>query len=153
MPDNILELPPGSIIAWIPGNDELKSSDLNERWQICDGSPIRDGVWEGKPTPNLTNAFLVGGAESEVTVAGLPGPINMTYPDPAEVNISTEEICTSSKIKNTSSETVVPTLSMECEAEATTHALTTEKGFPEKYDLRASDNLPTYKVVYIMRVR
>ena len=143
MHDNILELPPGSIIAWVPGVDGLKSSDLQERWQICDGSPIRDGVWEGKPTPNLTNAFLVGGAESEVTVAGLPGPINMTYPDPAEVNIRTEEICTNYKINST--------LSMECEAEATTQALTTDEDL--KYDLRASDNLPTYKVVYIMRVR
>ena len=89
----------------------------------------------------------MGGAESEVTVAGLPGPINMTYPDPAEVNIRAEEICTNYKINST--------LSMECEAGATTQALTTEEDVlkKQKYDLRASDNLPTYRVVYIMRVR
>merc|ERR1719297_658042 len=34
-----LKLPPGTIIAWIPGADE----QLPNRWQICDGSVITEG--------------------------------------------------------------------------------------------------------------
>ena len=144
-----LELPPGSIIAWVP-RAEGEGGDLNERWQICDGTKILQGPWEGAYTPNLTHAFLVGGPESAVrarVVNDTEGPQPMEYP-PAPEELT---VCTESRITNGTFET---NLQLECKEEATTLALTDQTapglGGP---DLRASDNLPTYKVVYIMRVR
>ena len=72
----------------------------------------------------------------------------MEYP-PAPEELT---VCTESRITNSSdSET---NLQLECKEEATTLALTDQTApGAEGLDLRASGNLPTYKVVYIMRVR
>ena len=144
-----LELPPGSIIAWIP-RAEGEGGALIERWQICDGTKILQGPWKGAYTPNLTHAFLVGAPESVVrarVVNDTEGPKPMEYPAPPEEL----EVCTESKITNGTSET---NLQLECKAKATTFALTDQTALgPGGLDLRASDNLPTYQVVYIMRVR
>ena len=120
----ILELPPGTIIAWIPGADE----QLPNRWQICDGSVITEGEWKDKNTPDLTHAFLVGGAKVAVDVgSGGPREFNPPVEPGAEfIEISTDQksFCSSYELRN-----------------------------PGSASLSCRENSEIYEVVYIMRVR
>ena len=121
----ILELPPGTIIAWIPGADE----QLPNRWQICDGSVITEGEWKDKNTPDLTHAFLVGGAKVAVDV-GSGGPREFNPPvEPGVVYAEIQEtdkksFCSSYELRN-----------------------------PGSASLSCRENSEIYEVVYIMRVR
>ena len=116
----ILELPPGTIIAWIPGADE----QLPNRWQICDGSVITEGEWKGKNTPDLTHAFLVGGAKVAVDV-GSGGPREFNPVVNAEfIETDKKSFCSSYELRN-----------------------------PGSASLSCRENNEIYEVVYIMRVR
>ena len=149
----ILELPPGTIIAWIPGADE----QLPNRWQICDGSEITEGNWKGKNTPDLTHAFLVGAAKVAVDV-GSGGPREFNPPvEPGVVYAEFEQ----TDMKTFCSSYTASGATLSCNDERLTaftnspkldvSNLQDENGEP--YDPSAYDNLPIYEVVYIMRVR
>ena len=120
----ILELPPGTIIAWIPGKEQIPN-----RWQICDGSVITEGEWKGKNTPDLTHAFLVGAAKVAVDV-GSGGPREFNPPvEPGVVYAEIQEtdkksFCSSYELLN-----------------------------PGSASLSCRENSEIYEVVYIMRVR
>ena len=43
-------------MAWVPNDDGIP-----HKWVLCDGKEITKGEWKGKKTPNLMNAFLIGG--------------------------------------------------------------------------------------------
>ena len=58
-----LEPEPGTIVAWVPLNQD---SEPPEKWQICDGSIIESGDYEGKHTPDLRNKFLIGKNRDQV---------------------------------------------------------------------------------------
>ena len=54
---------PGTIVAWVQVGDD---DEPPNKWVICDGRKIDQGPWEGKMTPNLTGAFLIGGKQQLV---------------------------------------------------------------------------------------
>ena len=90
---------------------------------------IMEGEWEGKNTPDLTHAFLVGGAKEAVDV-GSGGPRELNPPvEPGVVYAEIQEtekksFCSSYELLN-----------------------------PGSASLSCRENSEIYEVVYIMRVR
>ena len=62
-----LEMEPGTIVAWAPHGDYKNPPN---KWVICDGSPIETGPWKGNNTPNLMDAFLIGGDAPKLFMDG-----------------------------------------------------------------------------------
>ena len=62
-----LEMEPGTIVAWAPHEGYREPPN---KWVICDGSPIKKGPWEGRNTPNLMGAFLIGGDAPKLFMDG-----------------------------------------------------------------------------------
>merc|ERR1719414_1932424 len=62
--DSLASLPLGSIVSWVPKTEKSYDKDVSipDGWQLCDGSPITKGMWNGLITPNLNNEkrFLRG---------------------------------------------------------------------------------------------
>merc|ERR1719414_97700 len=62
--DSLASLPLGSIVSWVPKTEKSfdKNVSIPDGWQLCDGSPITKGMWNGLMTPNLNNEkrFLRG---------------------------------------------------------------------------------------------
>ena len=138
----ILELPPGTIIAWIPGADEQPPN----RWEICDGRPITEGKWEGKNTPDLTHAFLIGGVKEDVDVhEDGPKPFLINHND---FKISGEEFQPQTENTFCAKESRASASCASVENFISTIATFKDVRLPPP-----EDNLPTYEVVYIMRVR
>ena len=118
------------------------------------------GPWKGKRTPDLTHAFLVGGAKEAVDV-GSTGPRKF-YP-PAEPGVVYAEFEQTDMKTFCSSYTASgATLSCNDEIDERLTAFTNspkldvsnlQDGNGAPYDPSAYDNLPIYEVVYIMRVR
>ena len=63
-------VPLGTILPWVnkPDKDSPHVEDLPLGFALCDGSAITEGIWQGRPTPDLTNTakFLRGGTMTQV---------------------------------------------------------------------------------------
>ena len=137
-------MPPGTISAWIPGGGEVPN-----RWQICDGSEIEMGPWKGKKTPDLTHAFLVGGAKENVDV-GSDGPIQRFPPDyPPVVHAKLEE----NQREEFCSLYTSPQQGFSCTKYSNLVTYNPKIDVSNLYDETDAPYDPTYEVVYIMRVR
>ena len=79
-------LPLGTILSWVnkPSQDSPHTENMPSGYQLCDGSVITEGVWEGLATPDLTNTakFLRGGSFSEVLDMEESMMQNHTHIDP-----------------------------------------------------------------------
>ena len=79
-------LPLGTILSWVnkPSQDSPHTENMPSGFQLCDGSVITEGVWEGLATPDLTNTakFLRGGSFSEVLDMEESMMQNHTHIDP-----------------------------------------------------------------------
>ena len=145
----ISELPPGTIIAWIPGADEQPPN----RWEICDGRPITEGKWEGKNTPDLTHAFLIGGVKEDVDVhEDGPKPFLGHY-NVEDFKISGEEFQPLTENKFCAKDSRTGCATANCNCPAGQEFISTIATFKDIQLPPPEHNLPTYEVVYIMRVR
>src|SRR5262245_5812456 len=57
-------VPVGTVIAFA-GTMQAAVAERQNGWWVCDGTPVSDplaGTYNGKPTPNLTDKFLMAGA-------------------------------------------------------------------------------------------
>ena len=63
-------VPLGTILPWVnkPDKECPHQEDLPSGYALCDGSEIQEGIWKGRPTPDLSNTakFLRGGTMSQV---------------------------------------------------------------------------------------
>ena len=84
---------PGTIVAWARSDDYEKPPN---KWVICDGRLIETGPWKNKITPDLTGAFLIGGAQKLV----------LNGSDEILAKMNKDDFCFECGVNQTDSETV-----------------------------------------------